>query len=175
MNNPTVKPKPKVSPTKPSPRRKRIWKSKPVVTPKPKMQKMKLVYINEIGMDWVGNHLYEFLFSESIDNIDGDDWDAYPASNKPSPPGFDFVSRVGRLSSKLNFELVQKSDTFAVWDAVDGIIALAWEDISDYDEYPDSRLYFKFGEDIKSVEDKLYEKDIILKYKEINKNIANEN
>ena len=71
--------------------------------------------------------------------------------------------------------MVQKSDTFAVWDAVDGIIALAWEDISDYDEYPDSRLYFKFGEDIKSVEDKLYEKDIILKYKEINKNITNEN
>jgi hypothetical protein len=31
------------------------------------------------------------------------------------------------------------------------------------------------GEDIKSVEDKLYEKDIILKYKEINKNIINEN
>ena len=73
MNNPTVKPKPKVSPTKPSPRRKRIWETKPVVTPKPKMQKMKLVYINEIGMDWVGNHLYEFLSSESIDNIDGDD------------------------------------------------------------------------------------------------------
>lgn len=37
MNNPTVKPKPKVSPTKPSPRRKRIWETKPVVTPKPKM------------------------------------------------------------------------------------------------------------------------------------------
>ena len=60
--------------------------------------------------------------------------------------------------------MVQESDSFAMWDAVDGIIALAWENLDGYDEYPDSRLFFAFGEDIKSIETKLYEKDLVLNY-----------
>lgn len=40
MTQPTIKPdvKPDVAPAKPSPRRKRIWETKPVVKPKPKME-----------------------------------------------------------------------------------------------------------------------------------------
>jgi hypothetical protein len=41
---------------------------------------------------------------------------------------------------------------------------LAWENINAYDSYPEKRLCFKFGEKIKEVEEKLYEKDLILKY-----------
>lgn len=126
---------------------------------------MKLVYINEIGSDWTGKNIYEFLFSESdLEDVDGDDWDAYPASGMPDAPGSNFVHRVGRLTTELKFDLIQKSDTFAVFDAVDGVIGLAWENLSGYDEYPEKRLYFKFGEEIGSVEDKLYEKDHILDY-----------
>ena len=41
-------------------------------------------------------------------------------------------------------------------DCVDGIVALAWEDMSNYEEYPEPiRLVFKYGENIESVEDKL--------------------
>ena len=64
----------------------------------------------------------------------------------------------------MKLDVVQNSDTFAVWDAVDGVIALAWENINAYDSYPDKRLCFKFGEKIKEVEEKLYEKDLILNY-----------
>ena len=39
------------------------------------------------------------------------------------------------------------------------------ENLDDCEQYPENRLYFSFGETIKSVEDKLYEKDLILKYK----------
>jgi hypothetical protein len=127
---------------------------------------MKLVYINQIGSDWTGKNIYEFLFSEheSIEDIDGDDWDAYPASGIPSSPNPSFVHKVGKLTTELKFDLIQYSDTFAVFDAVDGVIALGWENLLDYDEYPEKRLYFVFGEDITSVEDKLYEKDHILDY-----------
>ena len=39
---------------------------------------------------------------------------------------------------------------------VDGIIACAWEDISEYEEYPEPyRLVFNFGEKYDSVESKL--------------------
>ena len=60
---------------------------------------------------------------------------------------------------------IQESDTFAVWDAIDGIVAMAWEDISEYDEYPDDRLSFFFGDSVESVKDKLYAKDIIIEWK----------
>jgi hypothetical protein len=45
-----------------------------------------------------------------------------------------------------------------VWDAVDGVIALGYENIDDYESYPESRLHFHFGDTIKDVENKLYEK-----------------
>ena len=47
---------------------------------------------------------------------------------------------------------------------VDGVIAMAWENMEGYDEYPESRLHFSFGEEKQSVEDKLYEKDLVLNY-----------
>lgn len=44
-------------------------------------------------------------------------------------------------------------------------MAMAWEDITEYDEYPENRLKFFFGDDLKSVNDKLYAKDIIIEWK----------
>jgi len=127
--------------------------------------KLFLVFINKIGNDWKGKTIYEFIFSDNIENVDGENWDEYPAAGMPSPPNEDFVKQVGRMENDITLDVIQNSELFAVWDAVDGIIALAWENMDDYDQYPENRLFFSFGEDIKSVEDKLYEKDIILDYK----------
>lgn len=128
------------------------------------MEKLYLIYINNVGKDWQGNHLYEFLYSNKNKDVDGDDWDAVPASGRPAPPYEEFVKKVGTLTTKIKLSLVQESDTFSVWDAVDGIIALGWENIDEYDEYPEIRLWFKFGEEFEAVNDKLYEKDIVLEY-----------
>ena len=117
-----------------------------------------------VGKDYKGNLLYEFIFSDTIDNVDGEEWDTYPASGRPEPPHENFIKKVGRLESELKLDVIQNSDTFAVWDAVDGVIALAWENINAYDSYPEKRLCFKFGEPIKDVADKLYENDLILEY-----------
>ncbi len=124
-----------------------------------------LIYVNILGSDWKEENNYEFIFSNTIENIDGDDWDLYPASGQPRPPRKDLVKAVGVLTTKMKFQVVQDSDTFAVWDAIDDVTPLAFEDISEYDEYPEHRLVFKFGQPIKSVEDSLYEKDFILEYK----------
>ena len=128
------------------------------------MKDLFLIYINKVGKDYKGDVLYEFIFSNTIENIDGDNWDTYPASGRPESPHSKFIKKVGRLESELILDVIQESDTFAVWDAIDGVIALAWENINAYDTYPESRLCFKFGETIKDVEDKLYEKDLILNY-----------
>lgn len=134
---------------------------------------MKLIYINKVGKDWEGNYIYEFLFSNTTEDIDGEDWDAVPASGRPEAPNSEFVKQVGKLTTNIKFNLVQDSDTFAVWDAVDGIVALGWEDIDGYGEYPDARLWFSFGLGIDVVNDKLYERDLVLEYnkdKKLNKN-----
>lgn len=126
---------------------------------------MKLIYINKIGKNWEGEYMYEFLFGETIDNVDGEEWDSVPASGRPEPPSSEFVDLVGKLSTEIQFDLVQESDTFAVWDSVDGIVALGWENINSYDEYPSVRLTFNFGMDKEQVESKLYERDLKLTYK----------
>lgn len=121
-----------------------------------------LIYINYIGQNFLGTNIYEFLFSDRKD-INGENWDEFPANGKPLPPSKNDVVCFGILYTNLIFELVQNSQSFSMWDAVDGIIALGWENITDYDEYPENRLYFTFGESYQSVVDKLYSKDIELK------------
>jgi hypothetical protein len=128
------------------------------------MNKMYLIYVNRVGKDYKGNFIYEFIFSDTTKDIDGEEWDTFPASGRPEAPHEKFIKKVGRLESDLNLDVVQNSDTFAVWDAVDGVIALAWENINAYDAYPETRLCFRFGELIGDVEEKLYEKDLILNY-----------
>ena len=128
------------------------------------MNELYLIYVNQVGKDYKGNYIYEFIFSDTTKNIDGEDWDTVPASGMPEPPHEEFIKSVGKLESELKFDVIQNSDSFAVWDAIDGMIALAWENINAYDSYPDHRMCFKFGESKKEVEDKLYEKDLILEY-----------
>lgn len=132
------------------------------------MKDLFLIYVNKIGKDYKENYLYEFIFSDTTKNIDGDDWDTFPASGRPSAPHDHYIKKVGRLESEIKFDVVQDSDTFAVWDAVDEVIALAWENINAYDSYPEKRICFKFGEPMSEVEAKLYEKDLILQYNKHN-------
>jgi len=103
---------------------------------------MKLIFIRYIGEDFNGKHIYEFIFTDNIEGVDGEGWDAYPASGNPEPPEKGYISKVGRFETdEFKLVLIQNSDTFAVWDAVDGVVALAWEDITEgYDEYPDNRI-----------------------------------
>ena len=138
------------------------------------MDDLFLVYINKIGSDWEGYYLYEFLFAEDIENVDGEDWNAVPAAGKPFPPDSIYISKVGSLKTGLPIKVIQESNTFAVWDAVDGVIALGYEDLEEYDEYPDYRVFFQFGESIKSVENKLYAKELVLTYNTVKKIKKNE-
>jgi hypothetical protein len=126
-----------------------------------------LIYINQVGETYRGKYLYEFLFSDSIENIDGDGWDEFPASGRPSPPNDIFIKKVGRLESTLKLDVVQNSDTFAVWDAVDGVVPLGYENINAYESYPEKRIHFHFGLPIEDVEAKLYDKDFTLKYEKV--------
>ena len=128
---------------------------------------MHLIYVNEIGSDYKGQKQYEFIFSKSTE-IDMDEWFIIPASasSQPKSPEIEYVDLVGLLkNTDLQLELVQDSDYFGVIDAVDGVIAMAWEKF-DF-ESENERLTFKFGESIESVTKKLKQRSYILLNEEI--------
>jgi hypothetical protein len=128
---------------------------------------MKLIYINEIGLDFKGQKQYEFIFSLSTE-IDIEDWFVIPASaaTQSKSPDIEYVDLVGLLkNTDLKLELIQDSDYFGVIDAVDGIIALAWEKFDFDSEF--ERLTFKFGESLESVSKKLRQRDFQLLKEEI--------
>ena len=128
---------------------------------------MRLIYVNEIGTDYKGQKQYEFIFSESAE-IDMDEWFDVPASSTSTPksPNIEYIDQVGLLQdTDIVFELIQNSDYFGVIDAVDGIIAMAWEK-SNFDLEED-RLFFRFGESYENVSKKLKERNFTLEKKSI--------
>jgi hypothetical protein len=128
---------------------------------------MKLIYVNEIGIDYKGQKQYEFVFSKS-NELDIDGWFTIPASStmESLSPDIEYIDAVGLLKdTNLQLELIQNSDYFGVIDAVDGVVSLAWEK---YDsESEEERLYFRFGETIENVSRKLKQRNYFLLNQEI--------
>jgi hypothetical protein len=120
-----------------------------------------LIYVNGLGPNYKGDNIYEFIFSDSLD-VWGESWEKKPSSSYPSPPEIKYIKKVGVLrNTDIKLELIQNSDFFSMSDAMDDIIALAWED----DEYKNTkRLVFRFGEEESVIKNKLYENDLILEF-----------
>jgi hypothetical protein len=124
-----------------------------------------LIYINELGPNYKGDNIYEFIFSDVID-VWGENWDNKPANGYPSPPEINYIKKVGVLtSSEIKLNLIQNSDVFSIIDSMDGVLALGWEKENDEKDFSlIKRLVFHFGESEESVKNKLYERDIVLEF-----------
>lgn len=125
-----------------------------------------LIYVNELGPNYKGENIYEFIFSNSLDNVWGDGWESKPSNGYPLPPDLEYINKVGTLKSDdISLSVIQKSDYFSMIDAVDNVIALSWEDETDSVDFEVvKRLVFKFGDAEQEVKDKLYERDIVLEF-----------
>lgn len=148
-----------------------------------KQNDLKLIYVLKIGRNSKGEGIYEFIFSKDIENVNIEDWnwDQSPAMEYKdiTVPEPEYIDAVYSLTTK-DFAL------FCLCDATDRpyihgyhlIHALAYEDeddeslndeldfedmIEDEDILNKPLLVFHYGMTIKSVEDKLYERNIILK------------
>ena len=130
---------------------------------------MYLIYINRIGTTFKGEHIFEFLFSNSVDWEWDETW--YEASvmtdTRELSPDESIIKVVGTLKTdEFDLELVQEDGVRDIYNAVEGIIALGWEKLEEDDEIPERRRVFNFGDTKESVDEQLYEYDLILKYKE---------
>jgi hypothetical protein len=123
-----------------------------------------LCFVRLIGKENDGYYQYEFIFTDNIDEVWGEDFNQKPACLVNNLMiSEEYITEVHTVKTKIKFDLIQDNCCFSVSDCYDGIIALAWEDISQYEEYPeDGRLFFKFGESIDDVDDKLARKHIIM-------------
>jgi hypothetical protein len=75
----------------------------------------------------------------------------------------EFITEIHVVKMKIKLDLIQDNCCFSVSDAIDGIISIAWEDISEYDEYPEEgRIFFRFGETLEDVENKLAVKNVLM-------------
>jgi hypothetical protein len=120
-----------------------------------------LIYVNGLGPNYKGDNLYEFIFSDSLD-VWGEAWDNRPSNGYPQPPDLKYIKKVGVLrDTDVKLELIQNSDFFSVMDAMDDIIALAWEI---EDETNQKRMVFRFGVSEQEIKDKLYERDLVLEF-----------
>jgi hypothetical protein len=121
----------------------------------------KLVYVNGLGPNYKGDNLYEFIFSDTTD-VWGESWDSKPANQYPLPPDLKYITKVGVLrNTEIKLELIQNSDFFCMVDAIDDVVALAWETEESGNK---KRLVFRFGETEQTIKDKLYERDLILEF-----------
>ena len=125
-----------------------------------------LIYVNELGPNYKGDNIYEFIFSDSVENVWGESWESKPSNGYPLPPDIEHIKNVGVLKNdQITMSVIQNSDYFSMIDSMDDIIALCWENESeDVDFTRQKRLVFKFGETEQSVKDKMYERDIVLEF-----------
>ena len=130
---------------------------------------MYLIYINRIGTTFKGEHIFEFLFSSSVEWEWDDSWyeSSVMTDTRELAPDESIVKIVGTLKTDLfDMELVQEDGVRDIYNAVEGIIALGWEKLEDEEEIPEKRRVFNFGDTKESVDEQLYEYDLSLKYKE---------
>ena len=120
----------------------------------------KLIFVNGLGPNYKGDNLYEFIFSDTSD-VWGESWESKPSNGYPSPPELKYIKKVGVLrNTDIKLDLIQNSDFFSMIDAIDDVVALAWET----EDENKSRLVFRFGETEQVIKDKLYERDLILEF-----------
>lgn len=123
-----------------------------------------LCFINLIGEEVDGYYRYEFIFTDKIDEVFGEDWEYKPAGMVNTIiPSDEYITEVHIVKTKIKFDLIQDNMCFGMQDAMDGIVSIAYENMDAYESYPDDgRLFFMFGESLDEVERKLAMKSILM-------------
>ena len=119
-----------------------------------------LVYVRPANKYTDGTYEYDFFFSETPDIVWGNDWDIdNPVSCGDIAPDKITYSDIKRVKTYLPFKTIEETSCYSMEYAINGIVALAWIDIENLEEYPQNgRCVFHFGDNIDKV------KSILSKY-----------
>lgn len=132
------------------------------------MSEYKVVYIIYVGKDVDNKNIYQFILSNNPDDVFSEGWGEKPASNIPKSILMideDMYEYVKEVKTDITLDLAQDNSCFSMQDARDNIVALGYENIDTYEEYPeDGRIVIHFGESIDEVEKKFAKRDLYLKF-----------
>ena len=133
------------------------------------MEELVLCFVRNIGTDIEGKNVYELLFTNDPDTFWGDGFENMPASlSNGLTPAENSYQLVKEIETDLKLGLACESCCHSMQDCIDHIIALAYEDITGYEEFPDEgRLVLHFGDSYEKVELELIKRDIRLSDKKI--------
>lgn len=119
-----------------------------------------LCFINFIGEDSEGFNMYEFIFTDNIDEVWGENFDQKPACLVNNLiVSSEYVTEAHIVKMKQLLSLIQHNCCFGMQDCMDGVVSLASSDINDMDNL----LVFDFGESFDECQKKLAEKSIVMR------------
>ena len=123
-----------------------------------------LCFIRLVGEENDNYYRYEFVFTNNIDEVFGENFNQKPACLVNNLfVDEEYVSEIHIVKMKIKLDLIQDNCCFSMSDCYDGIISLGWENIDEYTEFPsDGRIFFKFGETLEEVERKLAVKNVVM-------------
>lgn len=132
------------------------------------MSDYKVVYVLYVGKDVDNLNIYHFLLTTNSEEVFSEGWGEKPSCNINN----DFLmisdnmyEYVKELKTSIILDLAQDNSCFSMQDCRDNIIALAYENIDNYEEYPDEgRIVIHFGDSIDEVERILAKRNLFMKF-----------
>lgn len=124
-----------------------------------------LGFVRLIGEENDGYYRYEFIFTDNPDEFWGESFEYKPCCLvNELIPSDEYITEIHIVKTKIKFDLIQNNCCFGMQDCMDGIVALAYENIDSYEEYPNERgrLFFMFGESFGIVEERLAKCGILM-------------
>ena len=129
---------------------------------------LKVVYVSYIGKNSEGFNIYHFLLSENCDETFMEDWAEKPSSNIPNDylvPDESQYDYIKELKTRITLDLQQDNTCFSFQDCRDQIVAIAYENLDGYEDYPEPlRIVVHFGDYIDDVERMFARRDMRMRY-----------
>lgn len=121
---------------------------------------LNLIYIHNVGLTAENKFQYDFYFIPKNLTLCNENWQNEIAGlfNEKFIP--DENTKTYSLITNIPLGLITNNLCLGMKHAIDGVVALAWEDISDYEEYPEEgRLILYYGMTLNEVKKILNEKN----------------
>ena len=112
-----------------------------------------LVYVRPAFKNTDGTYEYELFFSDTPDFVWGPAWDVdNPSLNGDITPEESTYSSVYMVKTTLPLKTAEETSCYSMEYATYKILALAWIDIENLEEYPEhGRTALHFGDSLESV------------------------
>ncbi len=131
-----------------------------------KLDELKVIYVLYVGKNAENDNIYHLLITDDSEKTWAEGWENVPAGiMRDLTPEDDMYEYIIEIKTELKLNLAQENTCFSMQDCRDNVIALASEDLSEAEEYPeDGRIVIHFGDFVNDVTKMLAKRDIIIEY-----------